>query len=201
MSNIATEALLKKLISYQSGEISRAELEKEAEMILESIRERMKTELNISDIFLSQMLRWLTTEKYQAYQENEIQKLIDGLKGERSVRYHSFVRISQEMLFCYEKQILDIATEFLSKRTVPGEWIEISQRRMHERTEFRSVTTIPEWLAYQIEYLLWLVKTVNRKNFDVEEETIIGKIKYFVSILSGKETALIEVGINSVSIL
>ena len=202
MPNTAVVTLLEKLISYQSNEISRNELENAAEQILDGVRERMQSKLIISDVFLSHMLQWLTTEKHQAYQKNEIQKLIDGLRGEASVRYHCFIHISQEMLSHYEKQVLDIATEFLTQKTVPAEWNELRQRRMHERTEFKSFTTVPEWLAYQIEYLLWFVMSVKKTTqFHLEEEILLRKIKHLVSILSGKEPALVEVSINSISII
>lgn len=209
--------LVEQLVAYQSGQLSRLSLEEFANQSFSSVAERMKQELRINDIFLYHVLINLTTVPEQAYQGEEIDKLIRALKGEAVLSYPWFCHIPESMLTDYAQQILQIANDFLErmkKAAAEGvsypwlsdansmHWRSILRTRTGVRREFTEITMVPDWIANQIEYLLWIGmsdRIIALLNLDRME--IAQKIEHYCSVLAGQKNAFLVIGNNFVSVL
>ena len=158
-----TQFLLNQLLLYRTEGLTHHALNQILEQMSGEAAERLQKEKRIEDIFLSQLLPWLTTVSEQAYQKEDIDCLIEALQGKRPLSYHCCIVISLDMLSEYEKQILAIAQEYLKEKRYDclsernqAVWRDIRARRSCTRMEFYTVETVTEWLAYQIEWLLWI---------------------------------------------
>jgi hypothetical protein len=140
-------------------------------------------------------------------------QLIKALSGHGFVCYQSFYRISEDMLTPSELSILTIAKDFLShgdERTPEkmlneenyGAWQAIIKRDISRRTEFTKPTTIPEWIAGQIKYLLWITLSDKKINLlKLERAEVIKKIDHYCRLLSGKNVAFVTVGNGFCSVI
>ena len=200
------QILLELLTAYRTGKLSREALENNIDELYLSATERIKNALDISAIFVSLSLLGLQAAPSERYNNEEIDQLIEALSGYGFVCYQSFYRISEDMLTSSEISILAIAKDFLShsdERT-PEKWLNkenddtwqsIMKRDISRRTEFTMPTTVPEWIANQIKYLLWIAISDKKTNrLKLERKELIPKIDHYCRLLSGENVAFVTVG-------
>ena len=161
------QILLELLSAYRMGKLSREAFENNLDKLYLSAAEQIKNALDINAIFVSLALSRLQAAPSERYNNEEIDQLIEALSGHGFVCYQSFYRVSEDMLTSSEISILAITRDFLShgdERT-PEKWLNkenddtwqsIMKRDISRRTEFTKPTTVPEWIAGQIKYLLWI---------------------------------------------
>ena len=199
------QILLEKLIAYRTGKLSLEDLENNLDELYLSATEHIKNELDIDAIFVFLSLARLQAAPSERYNNEEMDQLIEALSGNGFVCYQSFYRISEGMLTSSERSILAIARDFLShgdERTPEKllneenycAWQAIIKRDISRRTEFTKPTTIPEWIAGQIKYLLWIAISDNKTNLlKLEREELSKKIDHYCRLLSGEQIAFVTV--------
>ena len=197
--------LFKLLTAYRTGNLSFEALEKNLDELYLSATEQIKNELDIDAIFVSLTLSRLQAAPSERYNNKEMDQLIEALSGNGFVCYQSFYRISEGMLTSSERSILAIARDFLSNsdERTPEKclneenycaWQAIIKRDISRRTEFTKPTTIPEWIAGQIKYLLWIAISDKKINLlRVEREELSKKIDHYCRLLSGELIAFVTV--------
>ena len=207
------QTLFKLLSAYRTGKFSLETLEKNLDELYLSATEHIKNELDIDAIFASLSLARLQAAPSERYNTEEMDQLIEALSGNGFVCYQSFYRISEGMLTSSERSILAIARDFLShgdERTLEkclneenyGAWQAIIKRDISRRTEFTKPTTIPEWIADQIKYLLWVAISDKKINLlKLEREELIKKIDHYCRLLSGEQIAFVTVGNDYCSVI
>ena len=207
------QILLEKLIAYRTGKFSLEDLENNLDELYLSAIEQIKNELDIDAIFVFLSLARLQAAPSERYNNEEMDQLIEALSGNGVVCYQSFYRISEGMLTSSECSILAIARDFLSHgdertpETCLNEenycaWQAIIKRDISRRTEFTKPTTIPEWIAGQIKYLLWIAisdKIINL--LKLERKELIKKIDHYCRLLSGEQIAFVTVGNDYCSVI
>ena len=140
-------------------------------------------------------------------------QLIAALSGNGFVCYQSFYRVSEDMLTSSEIAILAIARDFLShvdermsEKLLNEEnyytWQLIMKCDRRKRAEFAKPATIPEWIAGQIKYLLWVATSDKKTNLlKLEREELIKKIAHYCRLLSGENVAFVTVGNGFCSVI
>ena len=200
------QILLEKLIAYRTGKLSLEDLENNLDELYLSATEHIKNELDIDAIFVFLSLARLQAAPSERYNNEEMDQLIEALSGNGFVCYQSFYRISEGMPTSSERSILAIASDFLShgdERT-PEKWLNkenddiwqsIMKCDISRRVEFTNPTTVPEWIAGQIKYLLWVAFSDKKINLlRLEREELIKKIDHYCRLLSGEQIAFVTVG-------
>ena len=207
------QMLLEKLIAYRTGKLSLEDLENNLDELYLSATEHIKNELDIDAIFVFLSLARLQAAPSERYNNEEMDQLIEALSGNGFVCYQSFYRISEDMLTSSEISILAIARDFLShgderkpekmlNEENYGAWQAIIKRDISRRTEFTKPTTIPEWIAGQIKYLLWVAFSDKKINLlRLEREELIKKIDHYCRLLSGENVAFVTVGNDYCSVI
>ena len=207
------QILLELLTAYRTGKLSQAAFEKNIDELYLSATEHIKNELDIDAIFVSLSLARLQAAPSERYNNEEMNQLIEALSGNGFACYQSFYRISEDMLTSSEISILAIARDFLSRgdERTPEKmlneenycaWQAIIKRDISRRTEFTKPTTIPEWIADQIKYLLWIAISDKKINLlKLEREELIKKIDHYCRLLSGENVAFVTVGNGFCSVI
>ena len=207
------QILLEKLIAYRTGKLSLEDLENNLDELYLSATEHIKNELDIDAIFVFLSLARLQAAPSERYNNEEMDQLIEALSGNGFVCYQSFYRVSEGMLTSSERSILAIARDFLShgdermpERLFSEEnhrtWQSIMKCDISRRTEFTKPTTIPEWIAGQIKYLLWSAISDKKINLlKLEREELIKKIDHYCRLLSGENVAFVTVGNDYCSVI
>ena len=207
------QILLELLLAYRMGKLSREAFEIRLDELYFSAIEQIKNALDINAIFVSLALSRLQAAPSERYNNEEIDQLIEALSGHGFVCYQSFYRVSEDMLTSSEISILAITRDFLShgdERT-PEKWLNkenddtwqsIMKRDISRRTEFTKPTTVPEWIAGQIKYLLWIAISDKKTNLlKLEREELIKKIDHYCRLLSGENVAFVTVGNDYCSVI
>ena len=207
------QILLELLSAYRMGKLSREAFENNLDKLYLSAAEQIKNALDINAIFVSLALSRLQAAPSERYNNEEIDQLIEALSGHGFVCYQSFYRVSEDMLTTSEISILAITRDFLShgdERT-PEKWLNkendetwqsIMKRDISRRTEFTKPTTVPEWIANQIKYLLWIAISDKKTNLlKLEREELIKKIDHYCRLLSGENVAFVTVGNDFCSVI
>ena len=169
------QILLELLTTYRTDKLSQEAFEKRLDELYFSAIERIKNTLDISAIFVSLSLLGLQAAPSERYNNEEIDQLIEALLGHGFVCYQSFYRISEDMLTSSELSILAIARDFLShdNERMPERllnegnyytWQSIMKCDRSKRVEFKKPATVPEWIANQIKYLLWVAISDKKTN-------------------------------------
>lgn len=207
------QILLELLTAYRTDNLSREAFEKRLDELYFSAIEQIKNALDIDAIFVFLSLARLQTAPSERYNNEEMDQLIEALSGNGFVCYQSFYRISEGMLTSLERSILAIAKDFLShaderkpEKMLNEEnycaWQAIIKRDISRRTEFTKPTTIPEWIAGQIKYLLWITLSDKKINLlKLERAEVIKKIDHYCRLLSGKNVAFVTVGNGFCSVI
>ena len=207
------QILLEKLIAYRTGKLSLEDLENNLDELYFSAIEQIKNALDINAIFISLALSRIQAAPSERYNNEEMDQLIEALSGNGFVCYQSFYRISEDMLTPSELSILAIAKDFLShaderkpEKMLNEEnycaWQAIIKRDISRRTEFTKPTTIPEWIAGQIKYLLWIAISDKKINLlKLEWEELSKKIAHYCRLLSGENVAFVTVGNDYCSVI
>ena len=207
------QILLELLTAYQTGKLSREAFEKRLDELYFFAIEQIKNALDIDAIFVFLSLARLQAAPSERYNNEEMDQLIEALSGNGFVCYQSFYRISEGMLTSSECSILAIARDFLShgdertpEKCLNEEnycvWQAIIKRDISRRTEFTKPTTIPEWIAGQIKYLLWIAISDKKINLlKLEREELIKKIDHYCRLLSGENVAFVTVGNDYCSVI
>ena len=207
------QILLELLLAYRMGKLSREAFEKRLDELYFSAIEQIKNALDINAIFVSLTLSRIQAAPSERYNNEEMDQLIEALSGNGFVCYQSFYRVSGDMLTSSELSILAIARDFLShgderkpKQMLNEEnycaWQAIIKRDISRRTEFTKPTTIPEWIAGQIKYLLWISVSDKKINLlKLERAEVIKKIDHYCRLLSGKNVAFVTVGNDYCSVI
>ena len=207
------QILLEQLIAYRAGKLSREAFEKRLDELYFFAIEQIKNALDVSAIFVSLSLSRLQAAPSERYNNEEMDQLIEALSGNGFVCYQSCYRISEDILTASELSILAIARDFLShgderkpEKMLNEEnycaWQAIIKRDISRRTEFTKPTTIPEWIAGQIKYLLWVAFSDKKINLlRLEREELIKKIDHYCRLLSGENVAFVTVGNDYCSVI
>ena len=207
------QILLELLTAYRAGKLLQELFEKAIDELYLSAGEMIKNELDINAIFVSLSLSRLRAAPSERYNDEEIDKLIEALSGQGFVCYKSFYRISEEMLTASEISILAIAEDFLShgeevmsekllSEENYGVWQSIVNRDRSKRVEFTKPQTVPEWIANQIKYLLWIAISDKKINLlELERKELIKKIDHYYRLLSGENVAFVTVGNDYCSVI
>lgn len=207
------QILLEQLIAYRAGKLSQKAFEKRLDELYFSAIEQIKNALDIDAIFVSLSLARLQAAPSERYNNEEMDQLIKALSGNGFVCYQSFYRISEDMLTPSELSILAIAKDFLSRaderkpeKMLNEEnycaWQSIMKCDISCRVEFTNPTTVPEWIADQIKYLLWVAISDKKINLlRLEREELIKKIDHYCRLLSGENVAFVTVGNNFCSVI
>ena len=199
------QILLELLSAYRMGKLSREAFENNLDKLYLSAAEQIKNALDIDAIFVSLSLARLQAAPSERYNNEEMDQLIEALSGNGFVCYQSFYRVSEDMLTSSEISILAITRDFLShgdERT-PEKWLNkenddtwqsIMKRDISRRTEFTKPTTVPEWIAGQIKYLLWIAISDKKTSLlKLEREELSNKIAHYCRLLSGENIAFVTV--------
>ena len=203
------QTFLELLTHYRAGELSQEVFEKKLDELYLSATEQIKDKLEISVIFVSLALSRLRAAPSERYTDEEIDQLIEALWGQGFACYQSFYRISKDMLTSSQLSILAIARDFLSHN---GEemlneenyctWQSIRKCDSGKRKEFTKPTTVPEWIANQIKYLLWIAISDRKTNLlKLTHEELTQKIAYHCRLLSGENDAFVTVGNDFCSVI
>ena len=207
------QILLELLTAYRTDNLSREALEKKLDELYFSAIEQIKNALDIDAIFVSLSLARLQAAPSERYNNKEMDQLIEALSGNGFVCYQSFYRISEDMLASSELSILAIARDFLSnsdERTPEkclnkenaDTWQSIMKCDRSRRVEFTKPSTVPEWIAGQIKYLLWVAGSDKKINLlKLEREELIKKIDHYCRLLSGEQIAFVTVGNDYCSVI
>ena len=207
------ETFLELLTDYRAGKLSLETFEKKLDELYLSAAERIKSTLDISAIFVSLSLSKLRAAPGERYNDEEIDRLIEALLGHGFVCYQSFYRISEDMLTSSELSILAIARDFLSRddgrmseKLLDEEnyciWQSIRKCDSGKREEFTKPATVPEWIANQIKYLLWIAISDRKTNLlKLTREELHQKIAHYCRLLSGENVAFVTVGNDFCSII
>ena len=207
------QILLELLTAYRTDNLSREAFEKRLDELYFSAIEQIKNALDINAIFLSLSLSRLQAAPGESYNHEEMDQLIEALLGHGFVCYQSFYRISEDMLTSSELSILAIARDFLlykyekmSERLLNEKnyhtWQSIMKCDRSRRVEFTKPTTVPEWIAGQIKYLLWIAISDKRINLlRLERVELIKKIDHYCRLLSGENVAFVTVGNDYCSVI
>jgi len=207
------QILLELLTAYRTDKLSREAFEKRLDELYFSAIEQIKNELDIDAIFVSLSLARLQAAPSERYNNEEMDQLIKALLGNGFVCYRSFYRISEGMLTSSERSILAIARDFLShadervpERLLNEEnyctWQSIMKCDISRRVEFTNPTTVPEWIAGQIKYLLWITLSDKKINLlKLEREELSKKIDHYCRLLSGEDVAFVTVGNDFCSVI
>ena len=207
------QMLLELLTTYRAGELSQEVFEKKLDELYLSATEQIKDKLEISAIFVSLALSRLRAAPSERYTDEEIDQLIETLWGRGFVYYQSFYRISEEMLTSSQLSILAIARDFLSRdgektpeKLLNAEnyctWQSIIKCDSGKREEFTKPTTVPEWIANQIKYLLWIAISDRKTNLlKLTHEEMTKKIAHYCRLLSGENVAFVTVGNDFCSVI
>ena len=207
------QILLELLTAYRTGKLSREAFEKRLDELYFFAIEQIKNALDVSAIFVSLSLSRLQAAPSERYNNEEMDQLIEALSGNGFVCYQSCYRISEDILTASELSILAIARDFLSHKyeKIPEKmlneenycaWQAIIKRDISRRTEFTKPTTIPEWIAGQIKYLLWVAFSDKKINLlRLEREELIKKIDHYCRLLSGENVAFVTVGNDYCSVI
>lgn len=207
------QILLELLSAYRTGKLSLEDLENNLDELYLSATEHIKNELDIDAIFVFLSLARLQAAPSERYNNEEMDQLIEALSGNGFVCYQSFYRISEGMLTSSERSILAIARDFLShgdERTPEKllneenycAWQSIMKCDISRRVEFTKPTTVPEWIAGQIKYLLWVAFSDKKINLlRLEREELIKKIDHYCRLLSGENVAFVTVGNDYCSVI
>ena len=207
------QILLELLSAYRMGKLSREAFENNLDKLYLSAAEQIKNALDINAIFVSLALSRLQAAPSERYNNEEIDQLIEALSGHGFVCYQSFYRVSEDMLTSSEISILAITRDFLShgdERT-PEKWLNkenddtwqsIMKRDISRRTEFTKPTTVPEWIANQIKYLLWIAISDKKTSLlKLEREELSNKIAHYCRLLSGENIAFVAVANDYCSVI
>lgn len=203
------ETFLELLTAYRAGELSQEIFEKKLDELYLSATEQIKDKLEINVIFVSLALSRLRAAPSERYNDKEIDQLIEALSGRGFACYQSFYRISKEMLTSSQLSILAIARDFVSHN---GEeilneknyctWQSIMKCDRGKRKEFIMPATVPEWIANQIEYLLWIAISDRKTNLlKLKREELTQKIAHYCRLLSGENVAFVSVGNDFCSVI
>ena len=207
------QMLFKLLIAYRTGNLSFEALEKNLDELYLSATEQIKSELDIDAIFVSLALSRLQAAPSERYNNEEMDHLMEALSGNGFVCYQSFYRISEDMLTPSELSILAIARDFLShgderkpekmlNEENYGAWQAITKSDISRRVEFTKLVTIPEWIAGQIKYLLWVAFSDKKINLlRLEREELSKKIDHYCRLLSGEDVAFVTLGNDFCSVI
>lgn len=207
------QILLEQLIAYRAGKLSQKAFEKRLDKLYFSAIEQIKNALDIDAIFVSLSLARLQAAPSERYNNEERDQLIKALSGNGFVCYQSFYRISEDMLTSSEISILAITRDFLSRgdERTPEKWLNkenddiwqsIMKCDISRRVEFTNPTTVPEWIADQIKYLLWVAISDKKINLlRLEREELIKKIDHYCRLLSGEQIAFVTVGNDYCSVI
>ena len=207
------QILLELLTAYRTDNLSREAFEKRLDELYFSTIEQIKNALDINAIFISLALSRIQVAPSERYNNKEMDQLIEALSGNGFVCYQSFYRISEGMLTSSERSILAIARDFLShgderkpekmlNEENYGAWQSIMKCDRSRRTEFTKPTTIPEWIAGQIKYLLWITLSDKKINLlKLERAEVIKKIDHYCRLLSGENVAFVTVGNDYCSVI
>ena len=207
------QILLELLTAYRTDNLSREAFEKRLDELYFSAIEQIKNALDINAIFISLALSRIQAAPSERYNNKEMDQLIEALSGNGFVCYQSFYRISEGMLTSSERSILAIARDFLSNsdERTPEKllneenycaWQSIMKCDISRRVEFTKPTTVPEWIACQIKYLLWVAFSDKKINLlRLEREELIKKIDHYCRLLSGEQIAFVTVGNDYCSVI
>ena len=207
------QILLELLTAYRAGELSQEDFEKKLDELYLSATELIKGKLDIDTIFVSLALSRLRAAPSERYNDEEIDQLIEALLGRGFVCYQSFYRISKDMLTSPQRSILAIARDFLShadermpKKLLNEEnyctWQSIKECDRGKREEFTKPATVPERIANQIKYLLWIAISDRKTNLlKLTREELSQKIAHYCRLLSGEDVAFVTVGNDFCSVI
>ena len=207
------QILLELLTAYRTDNLSREAFEKRLDELYFSAIEQIKNALDINAIFISLALSRIQAAPSERYNNKEMDQLIEALSGNGFVCYQSFYRISEGMLTSSERSILAIARDFLShgdERTPEKllneenycAWQSIMKCDISRRVEFTKPTTVPEWIAGQTKYLLWVAFSDKKINLlKLEREELSKKIAHYCRLLSGEQIAFVTVGNDCCSVI
>ncbi|MBQ7847609.1 MAG: hypothetical protein IJ344_04910 [Clostridia bacterium] len=184
--------------AYLKGEISREELDAHLDKLHDDCVRRQKNDLFFEDLFLSSLLPHLTAIPEQAYSDSELRRLLEMLDKKEPLALPCFITVTPLHLSDRDLQILCLAEDYLKKGEVPQ-----SPLFENKRYEFEIPKTLPALMAKDLLYLLWMAKkpqwVLFRKGLDHDD--LKGKIERQVSLLSGRQTAFVQVGVDHASVL
>ena len=207
------QMLLELLTAYRAGELSQEVFEKKLDELYLSTTGQIKDKLDISAIFVSLSLSRLRAAPSERYNDEEIERLIETLSGRGFACYQSFYRISEDMLTSSQLSILAIARDFVSHNAerTPEKllneenyctWQSIIKCDRGKRKEFTNPATVPEWIANQIKYLLWIAISDRKTNLlKLKREELTLKIAHYCRLLSGENVAFVTVGNDFCSVI
>ena len=207
------QILLELLTAYRTDNLLREAFEKRLDELYFSTIEQIKNALDINAIFISLALSRIQAAPSERYNNKEMDQLIEALSGNGFVCYQSFYRISEGMLTSSERSILAIARDFLShgdERTPEKllneenycAWQSIMKCDISRRVEFTKPTTVPEWIAGQIKYLLWIAISDKKTSLlKLEREELSNKIAHYCRLLSGENIAFVTVANDYCSVI
>ena len=207
------QMLLELLTAYRAGELSQEVFEKKLDELYLSATEQIKDKLDISSIFVSLALSRLRAAPSERYNNEEMDQLMEVLSGQGFACYQSFYRISKDMLTASQLSILAIARDFVSHagERMPEKflneknyytWQLIMKCDSGRRKEFTRTATVPEWIANQIKYLLWIAISDRKTNLlKLTHEELTQKIAHYCRLLSGENVAFVTVGNDFCSVI
>ena len=192
-------AYLKERISaYLKGEISREELDAHLDKLHHDCVRRQKNDLFFEDLFLSSLLPHLTAIPEQAYSDGDLRQLLGMLEQKEPFVLPCFITVTPLHLSDRDLKILCLAEDYLKKGEVPQ-----SPLFENKRHEFEIPKTLPALMAKDLLYLLWMAKkpqwVLYRKG--LERAELKEKIEKLVCLLSGRQTAFVQVGVDHASVL
>ena len=207
------QIFLELLTHYRARELSQEVFEKKLDELYLSATELIKGKLDIDTIFVSLALSRLRAAPSERYNDEEIDQLIEALLCRCFVRYQSFYRISNDMLTSSQLSILAIARDLLSHddEKIPEKllneenyctWQSIKECDRGKREEFTKPATVPERIANQIKYLLWIAISDRKTNLlKLTREELSQKIAHYCRLLSGEDVAFVTVGNDFCSVI
>ncbi len=183
---------------YLLGRISKETLNHDLDALHHEVILRLKDDLYFEDLFLSALLPHLTTLPEQAYNDEELRLLLKALDNGQPFCLSCFITLSPRHLNDHDLKVLCLAEDYLKKGELPE-----SPLFENKRYEFEIPKTLPSLMSKDLLYLLWMAKkpewVLFRKGLDRDD--LKSKIEKQVSLLSGMQTAFVQIGVDHASVI
>lgn len=185
------------IVSYLQGEITRSQFEEDLDLINTRCICRTERELLFEDLFLSALIPHLTTIKEQAYNDEELQRLLEALEGKIPFSLPVFITVKDHHLEKEHKKVLLLAREFLNSGTISDQSLF-----SYDRQEFRAPKTVPDALMKDLSYLLWMAKKPEHvlSRLGLSKDILQKKIAHLCALLSGEEVVFIRLSVNDATL-
>lgn len=183
---------------YLLGRISKETLNNNLDALHHEVILRLKDDLYFEDLFLSALLPHLTTLPEQAYNDEELRLLLKALDNGQPFCLSCFITVSPRHLNDHDLKVLCLGEDYLKKGELPE-----SPLFKNKRYEFEIPKTLPSLMSKDLLYLLWMAKkpewVLFRKGLDRDD--LKSKIERQISLLSGMQTAFVQVGVDHASVI